>query len=161
MVSIIKDIIHNNIKIKEKEDCEKSTPNPNPKGTFEIRKGFRTQKAYFYWVTPEQDCSQWFKEIMDDVAEMDEMHLIELNNYCTSVYKEDDARSALITMLQSLQYAKKGVDVVSGTRVRSHFARPDWRKVYGNIAMHHPKTTVGESDRYKLTSTYVVASDSL
>ena len=40
-----------------------------------------------------------------------------MHNYLTSVYEEGDARSALIAMIQSLQQAKYGVDVVSGSRV--------------------------------------------
>ena len=43
--------------------------------------------------------------------------VIELHNYLTSVYEEGDARSALITMVQSLHHARNGVDIVSGTRV--------------------------------------------
>lgn len=40
-----------------------------------------------------------------------------MHNYLTSVYEEGDARSALIQMVQSLQHAKNGVDVVSESRV--------------------------------------------
>ncbi|OWM76300.1 hypothetical protein CDL15_Pgr009946 [Punica granatum] len=152
MVSIVKDII-SNIKIKEKEEESLeslesgiesgragSVMNHKPKS---VSKGFRTQKAYFYWVTREQGSFEWFKGIMNEVAEMDEKRMIELHNYCTSVYEEGDARSALIAMLQSLHHAKSGVDVVSGTRVKSHFAKPNWRQVYKKIALHHPETRVG------------------
>lgn len=44
---------------------------------------------------------------------------IEMHNYLTSVYEEGDARSTLITMVQALNHAKHGVDILSGTRVRS------------------------------------------
>lgn len=44
-----------------------------------------------------------------------------MHNYLTSVYEEGDARSALITMVQALNHAKNGVDIVSGTRVRLLF----------------------------------------
>jgi respiratory burst oxidase len=40
-----------------------------------------------------------------------------MHNYLTSVYEEGDARSVLITMLQALNHAKNGVDIVSGTKV--------------------------------------------
>ena len=81
---------------------------------------------------------------MDEVAETDKKGVIELHNYCTSVYEEGDARSALIAMLQQLNHAKNGVDVVSGTRVRTHFARPNWRSVYKRIALNHRGQRVGE-----------------
>lgn len=40
-----------------------------------------------------------------------------MHNYLTSVYEEGDARSTLLTMVQALNHAKHGVDIVSGTRV--------------------------------------------
>lgn len=164
MISIVKDIIHN-IKIKEKEEqdstiegalesgiANSSTPNNNNNKN-KSNRGFRTRKAYYYWVTREQGSFEWFKGIMNEVAEMDEQAMIELHNYCTSVYEEGDARSALIAMLQSLHHAKNGVDVVSGTRVKSHFAKPNWRQVYKKIALHHPNTRVGEFTYHTHTPT--------
>ncbi|PPS19017.1 hypothetical protein GOBAR_AA01568 [Gossypium barbadense] len=154
MISIVKDIVHNIRSMAEDEDEElssalengvainykTSSPSPpNPK----TRENFKTKRAYFYWVTREQGSFDWFKGIMNEVAEMDHDHVIELHNYCTSVYEEGDARSALITMLQSLNHAKNGVDVVSGTRVKSHFAKPNWRSVYKHIAVNHNNARVG------------------
>ncbi|CAL9199058.1 respiratory burst oxidase homolog protein C-like [Musa acuminata AAA Group] len=104
---------------------------------------FRTRRAYFYWVTREQDSFEWFRGVMNEVAETDKKGVIELHNYCTSVYEEGDARSALIAMVQSLNHAKHGVDVVSGTRVKSHFARPNWRNVYKRIALNHRDKRIG------------------
>ncbi|KAG5228053.1 respiratory burst oxidase protein [Salix suchowensis] len=148
MVSIVKDII-NNMKLKEKDgedngvmeslESGRATANKNKNSN----RRFRTRKAYFYWVTREQGSFEWFKGMMDEVAEMDDKEVIELHNYCTSVYEEGDARSALIAMLQSLHHAKNGVDVVSGTRVKSHFAKPNWRQVYKKIALHHQDARVG------------------
>ncbi|XP_020106739.1 respiratory burst oxidase homolog protein C-like [Ananas comosus] len=104
---------------------------------------FRTRRAYFYWVTREQGSFEWFRGVMNEVAENDKKGVIELHNYCTSVYEEGDARSALIAMLQQLNHAKHGVDVVSGTRVKSHFARPNWRNVYKRIALNHRDQRIG------------------
>ncbi|KAF3430880.1 hypothetical protein FNV43_RR25610 [Rhamnella rubrinervis] len=151
MVSIVKDII-NNMKSKDDDEAlslEGGSESSSGKAantwssTTTSKKGFRTRKAYYYWVTREQGSFDWFKGIMNEVAEMDEKGAIELHNYCTSVYEEGDARSALIAMLQSLHHAKNGVDVVSGTRVKSHFAKPNWRQVYKRIALQHPGARVG------------------
>ena len=80
---------------------------------------------------------------MNEVAEYDRDRVIELHNYCTSVYEEGDARSALITMLQSLHHAKSGIDIVSGTQVKTHFARPNWHKVFKRVAVNHADQRVG------------------
>ncbi|KAJ6683051.1 RESPIRATORY BURST OXIDASE-like protein B [Salix koriyanagi] len=87
--------------------------------------------------------SSGFRGVMNEVADYDQDRVIELHNYCTSVYEEGDARSALITMLQSLQHAKNGVDIVSETRVKTHFARPNWRKVFKHVAVNYPDQRVG------------------
>lgn len=142
MISIVKDII-NNMRMEDDSFPGSGLENGNYNNNNNKSKGFKTRKAYFYWVTREQGSFEWFKGIMNEVAEMDEKRVIELHNYCTSVYEEGDARSALITMLQSLHHAKNGVDVVSGTRVKSHFAKPNWRQVYKKIALHHPDARIG------------------
>ncbi|KAF6168750.1 hypothetical protein GIB67_013132 [Kingdonia uniflora] len=140
MISIVKDIVNN---MKAKEEEETSLENGRSSNATPKRKGFKTTRAYFYWVTREQGSFDWFKGIMNEVAETDQNGVIELHNYCTSVYEEGDARSALIAMLQSLNHAKNGVDVVSGTRVKSHFAKPNWRNVYKRIALNHRDERVG------------------
>ncbi|GKD42282.1 respiratory burst oxidase homolog protein C-like protein, partial [Tanacetum coccineum] len=142
MISIVKDIV-NNMKAKEEEESAMENG-----GTLQKNKSstsnFRTTRAYFYWVTREQGSFDWFKGVMNEAAEMDKNGVIEMHNYCTSVYEEGDARSALITMLQSLNHAKNGVDIVSGTRVKSHFAKPNWRNVYKRIALNHTGSRIGQ-----------------
>ncbi|CAN1133276.1 Respiratory burst oxidase homolog protein C [Linum perenne] len=155
MISIVKDIVNN---MKAMDDLEngrspRATPSaasPPPISSNQAgssnskrKEQFKTRRAYFYWVTREQGSFDWFKGVMNEVAELDQNQVIELHNYCTSVYEEGDARSALIAMLQSLHHAKNGVDIVSGTRVKSHFAKPNWRNVFKQVAVHHPHSRVG------------------
>ncbi|KAH1079223.1 hypothetical protein GYH30_054001 [Glycine max] len=139
LISILKDVLNN---MKQQKDIEEGMIESGVKNN--KRKPFATNRAYFYWVTREQGSFEWFKGVMDDVAEYDKDGIIELHNYCTSVYEEGDARSALITMLQSLHHAKSGVDIVSGTRVKTHFARPNWRSVFKHTALKHPGKRVGK-----------------
>lgn len=103
----------------------------------------RTTSAHFYWVTREPGSFEWFKGVMNEVAEMDKKGVIEMHNYLTSVYEEGDARTTLLTMVQALNHAKNGYDIVSGTRVRTHFARPNWNEVFTKIASKHKGKTVG------------------
>ncbi|KAL3538141.1 hypothetical protein ACH5RR_001507 [Cinchona calisaya] len=140
LISIVKDVL-NNIKQQQKEIIEKGITENSPNNI--KKKPFATRRAYFYWVTREQGSFEWFRSVMNDVAENDREGLIELHNYCTSVYEEGDARSALITMLQAIQLTKNGVDVVSGTRVKTHFARPNWRQVFKHVAVNHAHQRIG------------------
>ncbi|KAL6608038.1 hypothetical protein ACP70R_041101 [Stipagrostis hirtigluma subsp. patula] len=135
-ISILKDLL-NNIKSNEEQQSSHDT---------ELGCSFKTNgpgRAYFYWVTREQGSFEWFKGVMNDVAESDHDNVIEMHNYLTSVYEEGDARSALIAMVQSLQHAKNGVDIVSGSKIRTHFARPNWRKVFSDLANSHKNSRIG------------------
>ncbi|XP_059644454.1 respiratory burst oxidase homolog protein C-like [Cornus florida] len=157
MISIVKDIVNNMKAMEEEENALENgvagggntplTSSPMAQkqkdGSGSGGSNFNTRRAYFYWITREQGSFDWFKEVMNEVAEIDHKGVIEMHNYCTSVYEEGDARSALISMLQSLNHAKNGVDVVSGTRVKSHFAKPKWCSVYEHIALNHTDATVG------------------
>ncbi|KAL5202127.1 hypothetical protein ABZP36_013079 [Zizania latifolia] len=135
-ISILKDLL-NNIKSNEKLQSVDDT---------ELGGNYKSNgpgRAYFYWVTREQGSFEWFKGVMNDVAESDRDNVIEMHNYLTSVYEEGDARSALIAMVQSLQHAKNGVDIVSGSKIRTHFARPNWRKVFSDLANSHNNSRIG------------------
>ncbi|XP_048549136.1 respiratory burst oxidase homolog protein B-like isoform X2 [Triticum urartu] len=135
MISIIKDIINNT---KRLGDIEFGNP-----GDASAPTSFKTRRAYFYWTTREQGSFEWFRGIMDEVAETDKDGIIELHTHCTSVHKEGDARSAPLTILQSLYYAKHGIDIISGSRVKTTFGRADWREAYERIAQENQGKRVG------------------
>ncbi|XP_047169679.1 putative respiratory burst oxidase homolog protein H isoform X1 [Vigna umbellata] len=139
MISILKDML-NHIKLGTPiEVSDKDSIQVNQSD--EAKKG--PERAYFYWVTREQSSFEWFKGVMDDIADYDHDGIIEMHNYLTSVYEEGDARSALIAMIQKLQHAKNGVDVVSESRIRTHFARPNWKKVFSQLASTHQTSRIG------------------
>ncbi|KAJ6844364.1 putative respiratory burst oxidase-like protein H isoform X1 [Iris pallida] len=138
-ISILKDLL-NSMKSNEQNGENACAKEYDASG---VRGGKGPGRAYFYWVTREQGSFEWFKGVMNDVAESDHDNVIEMHNYLTSVYEEGDARSALIAMVQSLQHAKNGVDIVSGSRIRTHFARPNWRKVFAQLANTHKSSRIG------------------
>ncbi|RZC31292.1 Respiratory burst oxidase-like protein F isoform C [Glycine soja] len=139
-ISILKDLLNNIIKMEELADSvsdssrgsDLSTGSADSLSSNKIspkrKKTLKTTNAYFYWVTREQGSFDWFKGVMNEVAELDQRGVIEMHNYLTSVYEEGDARSALITMVQALNHAKNGVDIVSGTRGFSIVAHRFWQK---------------------------------
>ncbi|KAF4364763.1 hypothetical protein F8388_018439 [Cannabis sativa] len=133
LISIVKDVLNKTKQKNENElnEMESGNKRENKKPSF------ATERAYFYWSSREEGSFQWFKGAMDEVAEKDIDHMIEVHNYCTSVYEEGDARSAFITMLQTLYHAKNGLDAVSQTRFKTHFSRPNWEDAFNNIAAKH------------------------
>ncbi|KAL0426751.1 UNVERIFIED_CONTAM: Respiratory burst oxidaseprotein E [Sesamum latifolium] len=149
-ISILKDLL-NNTRSDDQMDSNTDTSRSDDSSnsftsscdTSSGKKSQKTRRAHFYWVTREPGSFEWFKGVMNEVAEMDHKDQIEMHNYLTSVYEEGDARSTLITMVQALNHAKHGVDILSGTRVRTHFARPNWKEVFNKVAAKHPCSTVG------------------
>ncbi|AQK91563.1 Respiratory burst oxidase homolog protein B [Zea mays] len=137
LISIVKDVL-NHIQLGG------SVAGTEPEGSGKAKKRpFMTKRAYFYWVTREEGSFEWFRGVMNEVAEKDKDGVIELHNHCSSVHQEGDVRSALIVMLQELQHAKKGVDILSGTSVKTHFARPNWRSVFKHVAVNHENQRIG------------------
>ncbi|XP_022760744.1 respiratory burst oxidase homolog protein A-like isoform X2 [Durio zibethinus] len=159
-ISILKDLLYNIVKMEEQDSVSDTSwtsdlsTGSNDSTTHnrvspKRKKTLKTTNAYFYWVTREQGSFDWFKGVMNEVAELDKRGVIEMHNYLTSVYEEGDARSALITMVQALNHAKNGVDIVSGTRVRTHFARPKWKNVLSKLSSKHCNARIGEPQFYK------------
>ncbi|CAN0910425.1 Respiratory burst oxidase homolog protein F [Linum grandiflorum] len=147
-ISILKDLQNNIVKMEEQEDSitdvsRASEQSFGSSDAMKRKKALKTTNAYFYWVTREQGSFDWFKGVMNEIADHDQRGVIEMHNYLTSVYEEGDARSTLITMVQALNHAKNGVDVVSGTSVRTHFARPNWKKVLSKLSSKHCNARIG------------------
>ncbi|CAN1254111.1 Respiratory burst oxidase homolog protein F [Linum perenne] len=153
-ISILKDLQNNIVKMEEQSvsnDVEysltditrASDPSLGSSDVMRRKKALKTTNAYFYWVTREQGSFDWFKGVMNEIADHDQRGVIEMHNYLTSVYEEGDARSTLITMVQALNHAKNGVDIVSGTSVRTHFARPNWKKVLSKLSSKHCNARIG------------------
>ncbi|KAE8707445.1 Respiratory burst oxidase-like protein B [Hibiscus syriacus] len=101
-------------------------------------------KAYLYWVTREQSSFNWFMDVMKEIAEANQKQsVVEIFNFLTSVYQEGDARSALITIIQSLYQAKHGIDIISRTPVHTQFGRPNWLNIFSKLARRHRGARIG------------------
>ncbi|KAG0624252.1 hypothetical protein M758_3G233800 [Ceratodon purpureus] len=147
-ISILKDMLqhsrNDSVTVCDESANPDLQPDESPSMTPKSKKKpKRKPKAYYYWVTREQGSFDWFRGIMREVEEIDNKQSIEMHNYLTSVYEEGDARSNLVMMLQALHHAKKGVDLVSGTRARTHFARPNWKSVFSKLAATHQDKRIG------------------
>ncbi|MCL7044221.1 hypothetical protein MKW94_030969 [Papaver nudicaule] len=132
-ISVIKDIIHRTLQKPTIVEDEES-------GVTKVC----SSKAYLYWVTREQSSFGWFRDVMKEISEKNQNNaVIEMHNYLTSVYQDGDARSALISIIQSLHHLKNGIDVLSHTPVHTHFARPNWSEVLSNLSTKHEGARIG------------------
>ncbi|VAI28617.1 unnamed protein product [Triticum turgidum subsp. durum] len=102
LISIVKDVLNN---------VHRQGQGQGQEG----EEGFMTKRVYFYWCTREEGSFEWFRGVMNEVAERDaagEESVVELHNHCTSVYEEGDAR-------------------------------PCWRDVFKRVACDHQGQRVG------------------
>ncbi|PKI50914.1 hypothetical protein CRG98_028644, partial [Punica granatum] len=83
-ISILKDLLNNIVKMEELADSvsEHSRGSEGSAGNMESlnanrvspkkKKSLKTTNAYFYWVTREQGSFDWFKGVMNEVADLDQ-----------------------------------------------------------------------------------------
>ncbi|CAI8610137.1 unnamed protein product [Vicia faba] len=101
-------------------------------------------KAYLYWVTREQNSFDWFRDVIKEIAcSTKQQSVVEMHNFLTSVYPEGDVRSALLSVIQALNHAKNGIDIVSRTPIHTHFARPNWFNIFSRLARKHVGAKIG------------------
>lgn len=80
-ISILRDLINNNRAVEDQTDSNTETSmsgdsltsiaSSSMASTTEKKKSRRTKSANFYWVTREPGSFEWFKGVMNEVAEMD------------------------------------------------------------------------------------------
>ncbi|TXG51598.1 hypothetical protein EZV62_024122 [Acer yangbiense] len=102
-------------------------------------------KTYLYWVTREQSSFEWFRDVIKEISKpnLKQSAAKEMHNFLTSVHEEGDARSALLSAVQALHFARNGIDIVSRTPVWTHFARPNWFNVFSKLAQTHGGARIG------------------
>ncbi|XP_038902140.1 putative respiratory burst oxidase homolog protein H [Benincasa hispida] len=134
MISILKDVLYH-IKTNAPQNAGKNSPHTNPAPKV-------PKKAYFYWVTKTQESFEWFKGVMNDVAEYDNRKekVIEMHNHLSCIQKEGDARSIFLTILQNIQ---SETDIISGSRIRARYGKPDWEKVFSDLKTKHENCNIG------------------
>ncbi|KAL2321514.1 hypothetical protein Fmac_025893 [Flemingia macrophylla] len=101
-------------------------------------------KAYLYWVTREPNSFDWFRDVMKEISNSNsKQSVVEMHNFLTSVHPEGDIRSALLSVIQALHFAKNGTDIVSRTPIHTHFARPNWFNIFSRLARKHGGAKIG------------------
>ncbi|KAG9439094.1 hypothetical protein H6P81_019259 [Aristolochia fimbriata] len=113
-----------------------------------VSEGGTPSTAYFFWVTREKSSFDWFRDVTKEVSEINQRKaaiVIEMHNYLTSANnEEEDGRLALIAAIQALHdHGKNSFNIVSKSPVYTHFGRPNWLKVFSNVATRHEGETIG------------------
>jgi NADPH oxidase 2 len=104
---------------------------------FNHNKPTRLSKVYFTWVIRDYGSAEWFHSLLQAIEEQDQANRIEISIYLTAKIKEDDVNNIIV------QDVGAETDAITSLRAPTHFGRPNWDRVFGNIADIHQKTDVG------------------
>ncbi|RDX91798.1 Respiratory burst oxidase-like protein F, partial [Mucuna pruriens] len=92
----------------------------------------------------EPNSFDWFRDVMKEISNSTKKQsVVEMHNFLTSVHPEGDIRSALLSVIQALHFAKNGTDIVSRTPIHTHFARPNWFNIFSRLARKHGGAKIG------------------
>lgn len=97
----------------------------------------RLSKVYFVWVIRDFGTAEWFHSLLHAIEEQDTLNRIEISIYLTARIKEDDMNNILV------QDVGADRDAITSLRAPTHFGRPNWDKVFANVADKHPSTDIG------------------
>ncbi|NWH38316.1 NOX5 oxidase, partial [Chloropsis hardwickii] len=97
------------------------------------------RKVDFIWITRDQQHLQWFLGLLAKLeTEQAELEpggkFLELHLYMTSVLGQGDVRALGLQLALELLAAREQRDSISGLRSRTRPGRPDWAKVFGQVA---------------------------
>ncbi|XP_057237321.1 NADPH oxidase 5-like, partial [Malurus melanocephalus] len=101
--------------------------------------GMTLRKVDFIWITRDQQHFQWFLSLLTKLeTEQAELEpggkFLELHLYMTSALGKGDMKALGLQVALDLLAAKENRDSITGLRTRTQPGRPDWAKVFGNLA---------------------------
>jgi asparagine N-glycosylation enzyme membrane subunit Stt3 len=92
--------------------------------------------VYFTWVFRDFGSAEWFHSLLHAIEEQDVQNRIEINIYLTAKIK-DDVTNIIV------QDVGADKDAITLLRSPTHFARPNWDRIFPSIGDKHPETDVG------------------
>ena len=100
----------------------------------------KVQKVYFFWVCPDTNAFEWFADLLasleQQAGDLGCGDFLEYQIYLTRGWNEEDIWN--IALHDSLSR-----DAVTGLNQKTNFGRPDWNKIFSQVASKHVGTNVG------------------
>ncbi|EDO38325.1 predicted protein [Nematostella vectensis] len=99
----------------------------------------RVKKVYFYWICRDTFAFEWFSDLLKHIEiQMDEMNMpgfIQINIFLTGW---DKKLANQVVMERSADR-----DPITGLFARTKYGRPEWAKIFNEVAEAHNQTSVG------------------
>lgn len=96
------------------------------------------KRVYFYWTVRDRNAFEWFAEIMDDVYDADQSHVLQIRHFLTSVKEDDrDIGAVLLHHATRAKHRATGFDLILGrqTHHQVEVGRPIWEEELGSIQL--------------------------
>jgi len=103
----------------------------------------KVRRVYLYWVSRNEEAFEWFANILRELQKQDDDNLLRSQTYLTGAHETDDIRSWLLWEALNLVYKKTKTDLVTGLPSRTHWGRPDFRKIFTKLAKQFPGKDIG------------------
>jgi predicted ferric reductase len=92
----------------------------------------KLQKVYFFWLNRDRRSFEWFTDMLAEIEKAGMENFIELNIYLTDTTV--NATSGLIKIGMDLLGRQEGHDLTTGLQTITTFGRPNWERVFHDIA---------------------------
>lgn len=97
----------------------------------------RLEKVHFYWLNREQESFEWFIKLLTTLEQEDTDNLFDIHLYLTGAQEKSNLISSTLFMAMDLYRSHSEVDLITGLKSPTKTGRPDWDKVFGDVATQH------------------------
>lgn len=94
-------------------------------------------KVYFYWICRDKNSFEWFSSMIAALERENVNNFLEVNTYLTGALSPDEVRDVMYGT------DEESADQITGLSSPTHFGRPKWPDVFGELARKHVNSDVG------------------
>ena len=98
------------------------------------------EKVYFFWLNRDQYSFEWFAALLADLEQIDRKGLLDIHLCMTGA--RAGATALGLELARDVMHASGRSDMITGLRTHTHFGRPDWEAMLGDVAARHPPEQV-------------------
>ncbi|KAK7107772.1 cytochrome b-245 heavy chain-like [Littorina saxatilis] len=99
------------------------------------------QQVYLYWVCPDMHAFEWFQQLLQSleaqVSERGDPHFLHHQIYLTRGWDNQQAKNIM------LHDRASAADPITGLQQKTHYGRPQWDRVFEQLAEDHRGKKVG------------------
>ncbi|WKX98615.1 hypothetical protein Q1695_013921 [Nippostrongylus brasiliensis] len=105
----------------------------------------KCKKVYFLWVCPTHKNYEWFVDVLKDVEELDQNHLLETHIFVTQFFHKFDLRTTMLYICEKhFRGDHQGKSMFTGLRAHNHFGRPNFDAFFSYLqSVHNEMADIG------------------